>query len=200
MSDFNGEQPRLTLTEQAKRCMYKVFDEIRLAQHMPAQDGERKIALLGAGGFPLEAESLNSYFQEHGLGKPQIIAFDIDNRLQSGITSYFQDSGIDIDFEYHSADLSKPESLGDEEYDLIMVRRPDIHYWPSGWERVFTNGFTHLKPNGLFLATAHEEPGLRFEQEQLKKHGEIIANYRVPPVLVASPLFDERALLLARKL
>lgn len=200
MSDFKGERPQLTITEQARKCMYKVFDQIRLAQHMPVQSGQRKIALFGAGGFPIEAESLNLYFQEHALGKPTITAFDVDDRLKDGMKNYFEDAKSDIDFEYRVADLSKPESLGDEQYDLIMVRRPDVHFWPSGWEKVFANGFAHLKSGGLFLATAYEEPGLRFEQEQLKRHGEIVADYRVPNVLIAPSLFDERGVLLARKL
>lgn len=53
-------------------------------------------------------------------------------------------------------DLVKTETLGEDRYDLLVIRNPDIHR-SYGWKRIFKNSFRALKSTGGILVTGHTE-------------------------------------------
>ncbi len=53
-------------------------------------------------------------------------------------------------------DLAEAETLGEDRYDLLVIRNPDIHR-SYGWERIFKNSLRALKSAGGILVTGLTE-------------------------------------------
>ena len=194
MEDSKDYLKKPTTWEEPERKILETFEKINLAGSMPPGTYQRIIAILGAGAV-VEAKPLTNYFINHGFGKPMIIAFDLDEKMKL-LTEGLINSGY-VDIEYRIEDVADPESFKNEEYDLVIIRRPAVHTSQVVWERAFQNGFEHLRPGGIFLTTTDLYDD--FVIKQLKREGRDIKKYMIPKEDSVPPYFNEFVLYTATK-
>lgn len=183
-----------TIVERTQRAIEATFREIQLIDYLAREPLDKKVAILGAG-LAVEIGAITSYFLRNGLNKPKIICFDRDPDLKEFTETLFGSQGID--FEYRISDITDTLSLKDEQYDMVIVRRPDVHNGERNWSRAFENGFNHLKKGGVFLATT--DMYADFVREQLKRGGEIVKTYVISEINRVSLSFSEVDLFVAKK-
>lgn len=197
MDESSKETSRL-VGEETQKQIIKVFDEIHLIDYLPKAPEAKAIAIFGAGAFPVEVEPLTNYFIAHQLGKPKITAFDINTGLRIFYDYYFEPKNVDL--EYRSGvngDVSNPDTLGEEKYDMIVIRNPDVHSSEHSWMKSFENAFLHLKSEGIILATTDMHQN--FVRSQLAKNGKIEKTYPIPKMGQSIVYFGESDLYIARK-
>lgn len=186
-------EKRKFVTEQAQEAIGKTLNAISLKDYFPQEPRKKMIAILGAG-VAIEAVSFTSYFTANDFEKPHIVAFDQD-AFSMEVTERLVPK--DLDFKYRKANIVKDETFDDEQYDMIIVRNPNVHASESDWKKIFSNGFKHLKQGGVFLATTdiHQD----FIRNELKAGGKIVREYEIPDVNKVGPYFNESNLFIAIK-
>lgn len=198
MDNLSEHQPRLNTIEQAQVNIRKVLNDLRLVDYFAKENRQsqgKTIAILGAG-TAVEALPLTQYFVESGLGKPKIIAFDPDEDVKRLTEEIFK--GKDVGLEYRSADAANPNSFRDEKYDVVIIRKPDIHNGERTWRQVFQNGFDHLKSEGVLIATTDLYSD--FVLEEIQRGGELAREaYTIPEENIVPPYLTEFDLFIARK-
>ena len=194
MDKFQEQLIKPSSIEQAQNHLKHVFDGIGLSYYFAKEGnkGERiKVAILGAGAA-VEVLPLTRHFVEKELGKPEITAFDVNPTLKKLSEVVAKDK--DVDFRYEIRDLSNPEAFGEEKYDLVIARNPGTVN-AGNWEKIFANGFSHLKSGGLFVVASTLR---QFIRDQLEKGGKIIRSFKIPEV-DNNVFFPERDVLIAQK-
>ena len=179
---------------RAERAIGKTLEEVGLIEYLPKEPGQKSIAILGAG-VVVEAGSLRDYFVHHGLGAPKITAYDNSWSSKRLTEELFPSKTLGL--EYHTGDITEPESFKNERYDIVLIRKPDVHNSTDTWEKAFRNGFKHLKHGGVFLATTDLYSD--FVLAQLRRGGEVVKNYTIPEIDRVGPFFNESDLFIAKK-
>lgn len=182
---------------RAKENIEKIFNDnqVRLVDRFTSRT-EKTIAILGAG-LAIEVPALNDCFVAQGFERPRIIAFDKNESGKSLTEEFAGLYGVSVD--YRIADVSNESTFGNEQYDLVIVRKPDIHNSQEGWAKVFENAFHHLKDAGLIVVTTSEDKAYDFTFLELTRNGEIVLNYQIPSHLRVLPFISEFDLLIFRK-
>lgn len=189
------EAPRSeTLAEQVQRSMRKTLEKVGFIGYLPQGSSEKKIAILGAGAA-VEVPVIDKLFVDNGLGRPKVVCFDKDPSFKKLTEELVRSQGLNL--EYHSRDISDPNSFEGEQYDMVIIRNPDVHSLQGKWSDAFKNGFNHLKPGGIFLATTDIYADI--VRLELQKGGEVVKKYSIPEIDRVSPNFNENDLFIARK-
>lgn len=194
MESSNEALQKPTTWGQAEQSVKTTLEKIQLSKYIPSGNQKRSIAILGAGSA-VEVHPLTDYFIAHGFGKPAIIAFDLDDFLKSLTEKQINLGHVNLD--YRLKDFTDPKSFKDELYDMVIIRKPVVHKFSGVWAKAFRNGFDHLKPNGIFLATTDIYDN--FVRGQLVRGGEIVKFYTIPEEDSTLPYFNDSALFIARK-
>lgn len=195
--ELNRVENRNSTIENETVGLLKLFQFLHLSDLLPSQgSADLRMAILGAG-LAIEILSLRDYFVEQGRSISSITAVDLnpDGKLfteKIGETS-------DIPLDYRIADAGSPDSLADEVYDLIMVRRPDVYKSELNWQRVIKNGFDHLREGGIFLVTTTEDSALELASSELGKRGHIILNTKIPEQFRGGEFFNDANVVIAQK-
>lgn len=182
-----------TTAEQAQRSIEKTLKEIGIVGYLPQDPLNKVIAILGAGSA-VEIGAITSYFLRNGLGKPKIVCFDKDPLFKGTTEKLF--GSQDINFEYRIKDITDPSSFENEQYDMVIIRKPEGN--TQSWKKAFENGFDHLKTAGIFLATT--DVYADFVRDQLRKGGEVVKTYIIPDKDRIGPYFNESDLFVAKKI
>ena len=185
------------LVAQSESSILRILEKIDLVGYLPKNSNEIEIALLGAG-IPIEVLPLTVYFASNGVGKPRIVAFDKEESGRKFADSYFNSEDVRLEYRAgEDVDLASLDTLGVRSYDMVIVRKPDVHNSKHKWEKIFENGFSHLKPGGIFLATT--DLYADFVLDQLRKGGQVVKEYTIPQPDRIAPFFTEADLFVAKK-
>lgn len=198
MESTNRQPKEAGTIEDAVKRIYKFFEYLRLFDYIPAGESNLQIAILGAG-FALEVPSLKNYFTAQGKNIAQVTAVDLD--LEGGGKLFTETiaASIGVPLEYRIADVGNPVSLGEELYDLVIVRNPDVHRSETNWQLIFANGFNHLKEGGIFLVTTTGSLDHRFVLAELSQRGRILLDAKIPEQLRGGGYFNDANVVIAQK-
>lgn len=190
------EPKKQSIIEQAQRSIFATFEAIHLAGYMQPSEGEGSVAILAAG-YAVEVEPLAVYLATHGLGTPRIVAYSLERGGKVFSEKIASSRGIALD--YRIADVSNSASFKEEEYDLVIIRKPDVHRGWKNWRSIIQNGFAHLKPTGCMLVTTSEQEAYELVFMELQRAGEVCLEHTIPETLQISPFFNENKLVVVKK-
>lgn len=104
----------------------------------------------------------------------------------------------DIDLVYRLTEIADEGALSENEvFDMVIIRKPDIHNSLLSWEKVYEKAFHHLKQNGILLTTTEQYDG--WIREQIEKRGAIGQSHTISESDRVSPFFNEDRLIIAQK-
>lgn len=191
--DNKSEQRGLTI-EATKNSMIEVFHSIGLENWVPRRKGGVHIGILGAGAA-IEAQALDDYFKSTRKGeKPHIEAYDLD-RVKKTLTEQIVMG--DVDLSYRIANIADPQTYLEKEFDLVIVRNPDVHSHPESWEKGLELAYKTLVTGGVIIATTTENR--EFLERQLKKLRASYNFFDIPRKNQIGPFFPEDSLYFAIK-
>lgn len=172
------EEKQISSTwEKSEQSIERILSSVDLYSNLPNTSGERTVAILGAG-QAVEVIPLSDLFFNKEQKIPNIIAFDLDHTQKTLTEQFLQDRTVRL--EYRIADIKDEKSYGDEQYDLIIIRNPDVHSTFEGWKLTLGNAFNHLKVGGVLFLTVAEPHVRKFAGEELGKRKCIIKEYDIP--------------------
>lgn len=183
-----SEQRGESLWERAQRSIGTTFEQIALLDYLPVQTGQPTVAILGAG-VAVEVQSLHDYFTTHQRLAPRIIAFDVDKGVRILTEEIARLSGVEVD--YRTADASDRSTFDGKQYDIIIIRKPDVHKGQENWRRIIQNALRHLKPNGCILVTTSEHEAYKFVSGELKDDVDVVLEYNISEERRVHPFFNE---------
>lgn len=195
MKDTEESARHEPTTIQAEKAIERILIKIDLISFFPKELGKKAIAILGAG-TAVESGALRNYFMGLGLKAPEIIAYDKDPAMKKATESVLK-SRLDNGFEYKVKDLFDPSSFDNESFDLILIRKPDVHNSGEVWKKIIRNGFDHLKQGGIMLVTT--DMYRDFVASELEKNGKILKTHRISDSEKVGPFITEEDLFIARK-
>lgn len=105
-----------------------------------------RVASLGYGMF-FEAGALGEVFPN-----AKIEGFD----KEAGSKLLYASGVLPSNISLKLGDLTEPETLGKDQYDLLVARNPDVHRLRV-WEKIFGNCFSAIKSGGALLVTGSSE-------------------------------------------
>lgn len=130
-----------------------------LVRYIPTElivnNPDLRILSIGCG-FGFELKGLQQLFSD-----AYIEAIDRDEEMVHGARQenpQFPADRINV------ADATRRESLGNQGWDLIVIRNPNVSVYANSinrnWERVFKNSLDAIKPGGFLFLTTQEEPDM----------------------------------------
>lgn len=189
--DNKSEQRGLTI-EATKNSMIEVFHSIGLEQWVPQREGGIRVGILGAG-VAIEAKALDEYFKNK-RERPHIEAFDV-NDIPRVLTEQIAEP--DDNFRYTIANIADPNTFEGKEFDLLIIRNPDVHTHPDSWETGLELAYKTLVPGGVIIATTTENR--EFLERQFKKLRASYTFLDIPKKNQIGPFFPEDSLYYAMK-
>lgn len=190
------EQRESSIIEQAQQRILDTLGEVNIVQHLPLSSEKRTVGILGAG-YAVEVKPLTTYFSANNLGIPRIVAYSLEEGGKVFSERLAQEGEVALD--YRIADASDPGAFKGEQYDVIIIRKPNVHTGQENWRRIIRNGLEHLKPSGCILVTTSEDEAYRFVFGELKDDADVVLEYNIPEERRIAPFFNEDRLLLAKK-
>lgn len=176
---MEGVREKLDISSAWKlgeRSMEKVFNDINLYSDLPGKKRERTIAILGAGAA-VEVCPISDLFLQKEKEKPKVIAFDLDVAKKVLTEQSLKDRDVNLD--YRISDIRDKNSYGDEQYDLVIIRNPDVHSDMKGWRQALGNVLDHLKKGGVILFTATEPHVIGFIESELGRKDTIVKKHEI---------------------
>lgn len=161
---------------RAEQAMGNLLRDTDLYSCLPSKAGERTVAILGAGAA-VEVCPISDLFLQKEKEKPKVIAFDLDVVKKVLTERFLEDKRVNLD--YRIGDIRDESSYGDEQYDLVIIRNPDVHNDMKGWRQALSNVLNHLKKGGVILFTATEPHVIRFAESELGRKDTIVKKYGI---------------------
>lgn len=151
---------------RAEQAMGNLLRDTDLYSYLPPKVEERTVAILGAG-EAVEVCPISDLFLQKEKEKPKVIAFDLDVEKKVLTELFLKDRDVNLD--YRIEDIRDESSYGGEQYDLVIIRNPDVHREMKGWRQALNNALDHLKKGGVILLTATEPHVIEFAESELER-------------------------------
>lgn len=163
--------------QRGEESIRKILEDLNLYSHLPQRNGERTVAILGAGPA-VEINPIHDLMFQGDNESPRIVAFDLDEAGKILTEQSLRNRHINL--EYRIADITDEQSYRGEEYDLVVIRNPNIHVSESEWVKALNKAYDHLKKAGIILFTSREPHVQKFGEEKLVERGNMVVKHQTP--------------------